>query len=198
MKRLLIVFCSLAALVNVSTVSQAESPDTIVFGILPYFSPAKLMELHKPIKERLSKDLNEKVSMVSAPNFKKFRERTREGGYDLVFTAPHMARLAELETGYQRVVMSTHRGRPIFLTKQDSQINTLEDLKGKKIALPPPRAINHHVALKALKEHGLEDGKSVTIVTTPSHSSALLSVLNDQVDVAVMGKSPWGAYKKEY
>ena len=198
MKRFLLLISGLLVFLNMFTVCQAETADIMTFGIVPYFSAAKLMELHNPLKEHLADSLNETVSLISAPNFKKFRERTHERQYDLVFTAPHMARLAELEDGYQRVVMSTHRGRPIFLVKQDSTINTLEDLKGKKIALPPPKAINHHVALKGLKEHGLEAGKTVTIIVTPSHSSALLSVLNDQVAVAVMGKSPWGTYKKKY
>ncbi len=85
--------------------------------------------------------------MISAPNFKAFLDRTRKGEYDLVFTAPHMARLAELETGYQRVAMSTHHGRPIFLARRDSDINKLKDLKGKKISLPPIKAINHHEEL---------------------------------------------------
>lgn len=97
--------------------------------------------------------------MVSAPGFKAFRDRTRSGRYDLIYTAPHMARLAELESGYQRAFMPTHRGRPIFLAKQDAGIQTLKDLENRKISLPPPKAINHHVALKALEAQGLVKGR---------------------------------------
>ncbi len=167
-------------------------------GILPYFSPAKLMEIHTPLKQYLEESLKRKVAIISAPNFKVFQERTREGKYNLVFTAPHMARLAELESGYRRVAMSNHRGRPIFLVRRDSDISILQDLSGKKISLPPPRAINHHVAVKALKKTGLEIGKTVTVIVTPSHSSALLSLLNQQVSVAVMGNAPWRTYQKKY
>lgn len=105
------MYSGLFILAGMFSVSRAETPGAVTFGILPYFSAAKLMELHKPLKEHLSGGLNEKVSIISAPDFKKFRKRTREGAYDLVFTAPHMAGLAELEAGYQRVVMSTHRAQ---------------------------------------------------------------------------------------
>ena len=170
----------------------------ITFGFLPYFSASKLIELHSPIVDYIQKEIGQEISMVSAPNFKEFQKRTKDGGYDLVYTAPHMARLAELESNYQWVYMSTHRGRPIFLARQNSEVSTLKDLKNKKISLPPIKAINHHVALKALKEFELFDNKNVIVVVTPSHSSALLSLLNEQVAVAVMGNAPWNTYKKEY
>jgi len=175
-----------------------SASDQLIFGFLPYHSPAKLIGLHKPLIEFLNKDLKETVTMISAPNFKSFRERTRDGNYDLVFTAPHMARLAELEAGYKRVVMSTHMGRPMFLSLTTSGINNLSDLKGKTIALPPPRAINHHVAIETMAEHGLVVGKNVTILITPSHNSALVSLINHQAIAAVMGKSPWGNYANKY
>ena len=170
----------------------------IIFGFLPYFSASKLIELHSPLVEYIQKEIDQEISMISAPSFKEFKTRTKYGEYDLIYTAPHMARLAELESNYQWVYMSTHRGRPIFLARQNSNIITLNDLKNKKISLPPPSAINHHVALKAIKEYGLVNNKNVSIVVTPSHSSALLSLLNKQVAVAVMGNAPWNTYKKEY
>ncbi len=181
-----------------SPTSAISDSNKITFGFLPYFSASKLIELHTPIVDHIQKKIGQEILMISAPNFKEFQKRTKDGKYDIIFTAPHMARLAELESNYQRVYMSTHRGRPIFLTKQNSGIVSIKDLENKKISLPPTRAINYHVALKALKEHGLVDKKNITVVETSSHSSALISLLNDQVSVAVMGNAPWNTYKKEY
>ncbi len=195
--RLFFLVSFLFILAPVSEV-RTEENRRLNLGILPYFSATKLIEIHKPLVEHLRSNLGVEVSVVSAPNFKQFQERTRGGDYDLVFTAPHFARLADLESGYQRVVMSTHRGRPTFLVKKNGPIVSLKDLKGGKISLPPLKAINHHVALKALRNEGLKPGETVETIITPSHASALLAVLNGQVDVAVMGKSPWGTYEKEY
>jgi phosphonate transport system substrate-binding protein len=194
----LIYFLAILIWFAFSTLPASASDPKLEFGFLPYFSPAKLMELHSPLKQYLEENLNSRIIIISAPNFKEFQFRTKEKRYDIIFTAPHMARLAEFESGYQRVVMSRHRGRPIFLIRQDSSISKLQNLTGKKISLPPPRAIIHHVAVKALKRSGLQIGKTVTIVVTPSHSSALLSLLNHQVSVAVMGNAPWRTYQKKY
>ncbi len=109
-------------------VCNLSASDQLIFGFLPYHSPSKLIGLHKPLIKFLNEDLIETVTMISAPNFKAFRKRTRDGHYDLIFTAPHMARLAEIEVGYKRVVMSTHMGRPMFLTLTASGINNLLDL----------------------------------------------------------------------
>ena len=79
MNRFLLFVSSLFVLLYLFTVCQAETPDIMTFGIVPYFSSAKLMELHKPLKEHLANSLNVTVSLVSAPDFK---DAVRDGVFD--------------------------------------------------------------------------------------------------------------------
>ncbi len=78
-------------------------------GVFPYLSTVKLLKLHTPVINRLNSTLDENFTMVSAPSFGEFINRTKAGEYYLVITAPHMDRLAEMQSAYQRVVMTGNK-----------------------------------------------------------------------------------------
>ena len=99
--------------------TYADDNGKLTFGILPYLSPSKLMDLHKPMKDYLASEIAQGIEFVSAPDFKIFNERCKEYYYDIIFTAPHMARFLELNFGYQRIVMTLHNGHALFLTKKN-------------------------------------------------------------------------------
>ncbi len=190
------VFPFLAALVLVCFAGgPARAREPLVFGFLPIFSPATLAKLHTPLKDHLEKDLGVPVRMVSAPGFKEFIDRSGGGRYDLIFTAPHLARLAEKKNRYRRVAATAHRGRATFLAAKESRIGSIDDLKGRSLALPPQSAIIHHMALRTLRERGLEPDRDVRIVTTKSHNDPILRLLAGRVLAAAVGKAPWARMK---
>lgn len=171
--------------------------ETLRFGFLPIFSPEALVKLHKPLKDHLETDLKLHVEMVSSPDFKLFNSRTKNLSYDLIFTAPHLARLAETEYKYQRIAATSHRGSANFLVRADSGIKSIKDLKGLSIALPPDSAIIHHMALRTLRERGIEAGKNIRVITTKSHNDPVLRLLSQMVNSAAIGKAPWARIKEE-
>ena len=193
------IFATLVALICclVPQPAGAGAQEPLTFAFLPIFSPATLVELHKPLKDHLETVLKTPVKMVSAPNFKAFRQRTRDGHYDIIFTAPHLARLAEKETHYRRVVATAHRGSATFIARKDSGIRTIAGIRGKRLALPPVSAIIHHMALKTLRAQGVDPQTEVTIVTTKSHNDPILRVSSGKVHAAAVGKAPWAGMKEK-
>lgn len=179
------------------SIAHADDSQTIKLGFLPIFSPETLVKLHKPLKDQLENKLGINVQMISAPNFKAFRERTESKSYDLIFTAPHLARLAEKKDNYKRVVATAHRGSANFLSRKDSDITEIDKIKGKRLALPPKSAIIHFMALKTLRDRGFMLDNDVTIVTTKTHNDPVLRLLAKQVDVAAIGKAPWAKMKEK-
>lgn len=171
--------------------------ETIRFGFLPIFSPATLVKLHKPLKDYLETELKITVDMVSSPDFKEFKERTKNLEYDLIFTAPHLARLAETEYHYQRIVVTAHRGSANFLVRTDEKVREIKDLKGLNIALPPASAIIHHMALRTLREKGLNPGTDIRIITTKTHNDPVLRLISNKVHSAAIGKAPWARMKEK-
>lgn len=172
----------------------------LTLGVFPYLSAVKLLNLHHPLVQYLNQRLPIKVQIVSAPNFAQFIQRTQDGDYDFVITAPHMGRLAEMQSHYQRVAMSANQSHAVFVVKQHSPIRTLVDLVDSTnmttIGLPPEKAIISQLALNKMRSHGI-DLHRINLHFSQSHNNALLSLLRDEVEVAVIGYPTWKRYPME-
>ena len=73
---------------------MADEKTPLTLGVFPYVSPVQLAAFHAPLKDYLTKSLGRPVTLVTAPDFNSFVDRTRDGQYDIIFTAPHLGRLA--------------------------------------------------------------------------------------------------------
>lgn len=161
------------------------------FGVFPYVSRGQLMEYHTPLKLYLEQQLQRPVDLVTAPNFAEFVARTQRGEYDLVLTAPHLGRLAETRGDYVRVAKTGHQVYGVFLTRKDSGIHRLADLKGKTIMMAQPISIVYQMGVEELRKNGLEPGKDVTIVGSLTHNNALYAPLRHESDASVTGLVLW-------
>lgn len=174
-------------LILAGTTVKAEDKPELVFGVFPYVTPGQLMEFHSPLRDYLAKSLGRPVSLVTAPDFQSFVDRTQRGEYDIILTAPHMGRLAETRDGYKRLAQTGHTVQGIFLARKDSDIHKLEDLKGKTIMMAQPISIVYQMAEHRLREMGLIPGESITIVNTRTHNNAMYAPLRKEADASATG-----------
>lgn len=181
-----------------ASLSQAADKKELSLGLFPYVTPAQLIQFHIPLKNYLSKTLEMNINLVTAPDFESFMTSTEKGEYDIVLTAPHMGRLAEKRDGYHRLAMTGHNVQGLFLVKKNSAINSLDDLKGKKIMVAQRISIVYQMVLQALAKKGLEDGHNVTIIETKTHNNALYAPLRDEADASVTGILLWETLGQEY
>jgi len=163
-------------------------------GVFPYHSPEQLVRLHKPLKDYLSHASGQQFRLVSAPDFDRFIQRTREGRYDVVITAPHLGRTAEREDGYRWLGFARRDSRAVFVAREDAGLTTLEHLSGYRVAMPPEVAIIHQVAVHQLRKHGLRPGANVSVIAKKSHDAALFAVLRGEADAAAIGLPTWRRY----
>jgi len=188
----LIRLISLAlVLVLVPHAAMASEKTPLVLGVFPYVSPVQLAAFHAPLKDHLAKSLQRPISLVTAPDFASFVERTREGQYDIIITAPHLGRLAETRDGYKRVVQTSHTVQGFFLARKDSGIHKIKDLKGKTVMIAQKVSIVYQMAEHTLRENGLVPGESVTIIDTRTHNNAIHAPLRGEADASVTGKLLW-------
>ena len=115
------------------------------------------------------------MRLYTATDFKTFYIKTRDKQYDLVFIAPHMARLAQRQANMVPLARYTQNVRPIVAVPKDSTITTAEDLRGKSIAMIDPWALATLVGVSWLRTHGLEPGRDYRLVNATSHDSAIRS-----------------------
>lgn len=172
--------------------------DALTLGIFPYASTDKLIKHQKELKNHLAQGIGKPILISTAKNFKTFINMAKDGKYDLVYSAPHFARLLDKEYGYKRIAMTTHHIQGEFITLKSSPYKNLQELRNKTIALAPPLAILTQLAIKELADAGLKANKDYTIITMNNFENAMLSVFNGDSDAALAGKKLWRLLPPRY
>jgi phosphonate transport system substrate-binding protein len=174
------------------SIARAESSAReLVFGIYPFLSSGQIADRYSPLRDHLAKQLGQPVSLRSAPDFEAFIERTRRGEYDIIFTAPHMGRLAEQRDGYQALAQTGYSIVVVALTRKDGPIKKITDLKGRSLAVGAKLSMSYQMVDRELEKHGLVIGRDVRFVNTANFSNVLESLVRKEADVGATGTLLW-------
>jgi phosphonate transport system substrate-binding protein len=166
-------------------VRSADAP--LSFGIFPYLSPQLLVTQFKPLANHLQQAAGRPLSIETAPNYIAFRDRTRAGDYDIIFTAPHFGRLAEMETQYQAIAVTRYRVSGVVCVGKDSSIRQLSELRGKTIAMPPRVSMVHALTLDLFRLKGLVPGRDITLREFDTNLNSMTAPLRGDSDAGVTG-----------
>lgn len=165
--------------------------EAVKVGILPTMSPRVLLNNYQPLRVYLEQTLKRPVLMVTATDFAAFHQSTLAGDYDIVVTAAHLARLAQLEAGYLPLATYRAPNRAILMTSRAAPLKSIHDLRGRSIAILDRFALITGQALLWLEGHGLREHVDFRLLETPSHNSAAYSVLNGTSALAIISPAGW-------
>lgn len=165
--------------------------NSLTLGIFPYVSTSKLITHNNIIRQHINNTTKYNISLVSSKNIPTYIRNLKEFKYDIVFSAPHLARYIEKNYHYKRIVMTTHDIKGIYISKKESPIAAISDFKGKVVALTSPKTIIHQMAMEHLIENGIDPEKDITIKPVKTFNNAIYDVLNNYSDVAVTGIKIW-------
>lgn len=154
-------------------------------GVIPYLTPSILISLFQPLRQQLEKDLGQPVQLFTAPDVRTFARRTLKPDFDIVITAPHQARLAQLEGGYLPGVRFTGPLHAAVVVPVNSPIRTLEELKGRKIAMTDRSILVNIALLKLLADQGIGE-RDLQLFAVNSQNTGILSVARNESDAAVI------------
>lgn len=175
----------------VSIVKADSGTDELIFGIYPYLSSSQMVAQFSPLGDHLAKELGRPVSLRSAPDFEKFIERSRNGEYDIIFTAPHLGRLAEQRDGYRALAQTGYSIVIVLLARNDGPIRKLADLKGNSLAVGSRLSMSYQMVERALVEQGLSIGRDVRFVNTANFSNVLEALVRKEADAGATGTLLW-------
>ncbi|MBI5752037.1 MAG: phosphate/phosphite/phosphonate ABC transporter substrate-binding protein [Hydrogenophilales bacterium] len=195
--RLLAGFPVGALLIGLSLPANAQPSNALEFGIVPYLPTPTILERYKPLRIYLERRLHEPVSIVTAPDYASFIERTQRREYPFVITVSHAARLAELEAGYQPMLRPGWDFYAILLVRKDSAFQDIKDLRGKTIATPGPYAVVSQLGANWLRKAGLKPDQDVTLQPNPTHTAALHAVVEGAADAAFISNRAFVAVKSD-
>jgi len=169
----------------------ASDDKPLVLGVFPSMTAKQTIEIYRPLASALEKHLRRSVVVYSARDFTTFVARTRQGEYDILLTAPHLAWLARQDTGYRPLLKYAQPVRGLLVVRSDSPFDEPDKLRGRTIAMADPIALAVLAIRAELAAHGLTHGIDYRTTDSGTHTNAVLQVINGRVDAAVLGLHPY-------
>lgn len=180
------IFFTALFMANKGRCHEIEAQGDLNFGVFPYKSPKILVEMFGPVVMQLQKKLGRKVVLHSAPDAKTFAAKVRAGEYDFILSTPTLFYKLRASTPYTVIA----RGEPEFyggvVTRKDSGITSVADLKGKKIAAVGNFSYAGYIfLLPQLREKGIDPAVDVDIQFLTQVDSIVYGVMNKKYDAGV-------------
>lgn len=180
----------LACLMALWSGFAAAQAKPLVMGVLPTLSPRILLNNYQPFRIYLEQTLKRPIEMVTATDFAAFHKSTIAGDYDIVVTAAHLGRLAQTKAGYIPLATYQSANRAMLMTSNTAPQKSIRNLRGQRIATLDRFALITGQAMIWLEKHGLQEG-DFHLVETPSHNSAVYSVLSGESALAIISPAGW-------
>lgn len=184
-----------------SSSKDGYTPKELTVQFVPSQNADTLEAKAKPLEKLLTDELDIPVEVSVSTNYNTIVEAMKSKKVDIGFLPPtayvlaHDQKAADVLLQAQRYGVNDD-GTPTdelvdfyksqFIVKKDSGIDSLKDMKGKKIAMQDVTSTAGYVfPAVELKGEGIDPLKDMEVTTVKGHDQAVISLLNDDVDVAV-------------
>ena len=180
--------------------SKKSEEKTLNVQFVPTNNDGSMEAKAKPFADYLTEKLGCKVNVTLATDYSTIVEAMSSGKVDLGIMPP-AAYVQARDMGAAKAILTSQLGEydqetglPVegemtgtfkgeVPVKADSDIQTLEDLKGKKIAtLSPNSASGYIYPVAEMKEAGIDPATDCTLTTVNDIPSEMTAVLNGQQD----------------
>lgn len=205
-----ILWSLISLLLVVSCGKSPPSGKILRVGFVPAEDVQQVIQNAQPIVEILQKQLQMDVQPFVATDYTGVVEALRANKLDIAFLTPASYVLAKNEANVRVALKSERKGSPYYyaaiITRADSGIKRLEDLRGKTFAFGDPLSTSANVfPRKMFHEHGIDPVRDFKqILYSGGHDATVLAVLNGKVDAgATYANSPdstdtaWMRYLKD-
>ncbi|KRE53612.1 phosphate/phosphite/phosphonate ABC transporter substrate-binding protein [Paenibacillus sp. Soil522] len=195
--------------------AEGYVPEKLTVQFVPSQNADTLEAKAKPLEQLLSDKLGIPVEVSISTDYNTIIEAMASKKVDVGFLPPTAYVLAK-DKGAAEVILQAQRfgvqddtGAPtdqlvdfyksMIVVKKDSDIKSIEDLKGKKIAYQNVTSSAGFVwPAGKLIEAGLDPLKDVAPVTVKGHDQGVIAVLNGDVDAAAIFQDARTIVSKDY
>lgn len=142
----------------------ASAQDPFKMAIFPRRPDAQTFKAFTPLAEYLSQKISKEVKLVVFQDFSSFWNGLKLNQYDLVHFNQYHYIKSHSELGYKVILINEEFGfssiRSVIITRGDSKINKISDLKGQKILFGGGKGamVAYIGATQILRNHGLKEG----------------------------------------
>lgn len=189
----LFVLPFLACILCVAPLSVwADDTDPLRIGIFPRRTAAVTERMFAPLADYLSRQLGRPVVVETSHDFRSFWQQVKARAFDVVHYNQYHYVKSHAEQGYEVILKNEEFGESkiagALLARRDAGIDTVADLKGKKVVFGGGRGAmqSYIVATYLLRRAGLHDGDYFELfaLTPPK---AAIAVFYRQASAAGIG-----------
>ena len=179
----------------------AHAEDEFVLAVHPYLPPDELIKKFTPIANYMGAQIGKTIKVRIGSNYEEHIQYIGQNKVDIAYMGPASYVKMVKEFGNKPVLARLEvKGRPWFqgniITREDSEITTLADLKGKRIAFGDPNStMSYLVPHYMLHKAGVFTDSSSGHQFLYSHSNVALGVLSGDFDAGAVKPTVFRAFE---
>jgi phosphonate transport system substrate-binding protein len=182
--------------------ADSTEDSSLLFGVFPYLSTQKMEHIYAPIAARFSHLVDRPVILRSRPDFERFREQLAQQTYDIVFIQPFDYVRVAASKGYlplARWVSSSDSDdngklRALFVTRADSDLESIQDLEGRAVAVP-----HRDAAVSLLGKYSLAKNHiNAEVRVAGNHLACLQQVQVKRAAACITAQPPVKLFEKKH
>ncbi|MCI5114555.1 MAG: phosphate/phosphite/phosphonate ABC transporter substrate-binding protein [Candidatus Electrothrix sp. AW5] len=188
---LLILLCTLSILCT-SYISVAA--EEYILSMPPLFSLEQVTSMLTPLASRLSQETGNNIKLLAAKNIDHYTAEVLHGNIVIGYENPSVyVNISNVHEALASAVTSQHDtlSKGIVITRPESGISTVEDLKGKKIMIVSRRSAGGFLSQKlTLQEKGIdiEQDCELTEAADQREENVIISVSIGDVDAGFINE----------
>jgi phosphonate transport system substrate-binding protein len=189
------ILCHLLILAALLPLEQALAAGNYKLSMLPRYSPEEISRRITPLAEHLATKLNARVEPVVASDFQEYEQRLQRGDIKIGYENPYVyVRVSD----QQEVLAMASKGkdgnrfRGIIITRADSDIVEMSDLKGKAVSIVSKSSAGGFLSQKVtLQKYGLDVNRDLQLeeALDNKQENVIFSVYYGDVDAGFIRES---------
>jgi phosphonate transport system substrate-binding protein len=156
-------------------------PEAYRLGVFPYLPVHAIDRIYGPVAAQFAEDLGRPVYLKTKPTFAMFADQLSNETYDIILVHPFFYVEAHDSHHYEPLARLEEPLTAIVLVQEDEPIETVTDLKGKIIGLPPALSAVSTLVKAALIDAGLAPGADVRLEHFRSKHTCLDAIADGSV-----------------
>jgi phosphonate transport system substrate-binding protein len=183
-------------------------PRTVRFAVLPLYPATTIYRRYEPLMRYLSDRTGYEFKLVIPKDFEEFTKVVRSGTVDFSYQNPYV--FAQINREYPLKALVSSLGWPdeefgdeksfrgIIITRKNSPIKSINDLKGKKVMVVSPKSAGGFLSQKIyLAKQGISVERDLTIIDAKRQEKVILGVYNGLADAGFVREAALQVLKDE-
>jgi phosphonate transport system substrate-binding protein len=173
--------------------ARAQAAVPLEMGLLPNISARMLLNQYQPMRDFLARVLQRPVLLSTAPDWATFHSRVAAVAYDLIVTAPHLARLAQLDHGWSPLLQWLPDIKGLLVFAAARPVAAIAELRGRAVVLSNPLSLVAMRGMCWLSDNGLQRDQDFSVIRLPTDDSVGNVLLRGDAAAAMLSAGEFRA-----